>query len=137
MTKSLDAAALSQLSLTELQQQLGTSPKGLSQTVAHQRLAQNGYNQLSESTVSPLRQFLSHFWGPIAWMIEIAVILSALVGDWVDFGLILALLIAKVFIGVNGCVHPRRHANGAIGDNIGSKRGDRHAASGDRRVGGD
>jgi carbamate kinase len=31
------------------------------------RLAQDGYNQLPETTVSPLMQFLSHFWGPIAW----------------------------------------------------------------------
>jgi H+-transporting ATPase len=99
MTVSADSETLSHLSLEDLQKQLGTSPQGLSQAEAHQRLSQDGYNQLPETTVSPLMQFLSHFWGPIAWMIEAAVILSALVGDWVDFGLILALLIANGVVG--------------------------------------
>ncbi|MEE3718897.1 hypothetical protein V2H45_19315 [Tumidithrix elongata RA019] len=44
-------------------------------------------------------QFLSHFWGPIAWMIEAAAILSAVVGDWVDFGIILLLLIGNGVVG--------------------------------------
>jgi H+-transporting ATPase len=99
MKVSADPERLSQLSLTDLQEQLGTTPQGLSQPKADQRLVQDGYNQLPTTTVSPLMQFLSHFWGPIAWMIEAAVILSALVGDWVDFGLILALLIANGVVG--------------------------------------
>jgi magnesium-transporting ATPase (P-type) len=98
-SSSPDPETLSQLPLEVLQTKLGTSPQGLSKTEASQRLAQDGYNQLPETTVSPLMQFLSHFWGPIAWMIEAAVILSALVGDWVDFGLILALLIANGVVG--------------------------------------
>jgi H+-transporting ATPase len=84
MTVSAEQETLAHLPLPELQQQLHTSAQGLSQPEAERRLAQDGYNQLPETTVSPLMQFLSHFWGPIAWMIEAAVILSALVGDWVD-----------------------------------------------------
>jgi H+-transporting ATPase len=99
MTVSAEQETLAHLPLPELQQQLHTSAQGLSQPEAERRLAQDGYNQLPETTVSPLMQFLSHFWGPIAWMIEAAVILSALVGDWVDFGLILALLIANGVVG--------------------------------------
>ncbi|MGB7980786.1 MAG: hypothetical protein WCF36_08345 [Candidatus Nanopelagicales bacterium] len=30
-------------------------------------------------------KFLGYFWGPIPWMIEVAVILSAGVGHWPDF----------------------------------------------------
>jgi H+-transporting ATPase len=97
MIVSTAQETLSRLSLKELQKQLRTSTQGLSQKEAQQRLSQDGYNQLPETTVSP--QFFSHFWGPIAWMIEAAVILSALVGDWVDFGLILALLIANGVVG--------------------------------------
>jgi H+-transporting ATPase len=99
MTVSAAPETLAHLSLPALQAQLQTSDRGLSQSEAERRLAQDSYNQLPETTVSPLRQFLSHFWGPIAWMIEAAVILSALVGDWVDFGLILALLIANGGVG--------------------------------------
>jgi H+-transporting ATPase len=94
-----DPDTLSHVSLADLQTQLGTSNQGLSQTEAQHRLSQVGYNQLPEETVSPLMQFLSHFWGPIAWMIEAAAILSALVGDWVDFAIILALLIGNGVVG--------------------------------------
>ena len=80
--------SLAQLPLEALQTQLQTSSsQGLSQIEAQQRLTQWGFNQLPEETVNPLMQFLSHFWGPIPWMIEVAAILSALVGDWVNFGL--------------------------------------------------
>ncbi len=82
MNVSADRDKLSHLSLKELQKQLNTSNQGLSQTQTRQRLSQDGYNQLPDTTVSPLMQFLSHFWGPIAWMIEAAVILSAPVRDW-------------------------------------------------------
>ena len=45
-----------------------------------------------EETTNPLLKFLSYFWGPIPWMIEVAVVLSAVVGHWADFGIILTLL---------------------------------------------
>ena len=89
----------SELSLPELMTQLKTSTEGLSQLEAKNRLAQYGFNELTVKKVSALRQFFSYFWGPIAWMIETAVILSAIVKDWVDFGIILLLLIGNGLIG--------------------------------------
>jgi len=44
-------------------------------------------------------KLLSFFNGPIAWMIEAAAILSAILGDWTNFGIIFALLL---FIAVAG-----------------------------------
>ena len=41
------------------------------------RLTRYGYNELPEKKINPLLKFLSYFWGPIPWMIEVAVILSA------------------------------------------------------------
>jgi len=99
MTTSTDPETLSKLSLEELQKQLKTSTQGLSTKEASDRLLRDGENQLPEETISPIMQFLSHFWGPIAWMIEAAAILSALVGDWVDFGIILLLLIGNGVVG--------------------------------------
>lgn len=87
------------LSLTQLQTQLDTSLNGLSQSEASRRLASYGYNDLAESTTGNLQQFLAHFWNPIAWMIEVAAILSALVRDWTDFGIILTLLVVNAIIG--------------------------------------
>ncbi len=87
------------LSLTQLQTQLDTSTDGLSQSEASRRVGSYGYNELAEETTSPLQQFLTHFWNPIAWMIEVAAILSALVRDWADFGIILTLLVVNAMIG--------------------------------------
>ena len=44
-------------------------------------------------------EFLSHFWAPIPWMIELAVVLTALTGRWADFGIILALLLLNGVVG--------------------------------------
>ena len=44
-------------------------------------------------------KFLSYFWGPIPWMIEAAVILSAVARHWPDFGIILVLLLANAVVG--------------------------------------
>ncbi len=99
MTVSTDPETLSKLSLEELEKQLQTSTQGLSTQEASDRLLRDGENQLPEESISPLKQFLSHFWGPIAWMIEAAAILSAVVGDWADFAIILALLIGNGVVG--------------------------------------
>jgi H+-transporting ATPase len=87
------------LSLQELQAKLGATPAGLTQVEAQRRLAQYGYNEISEKKINPLLKFLSYFWGPIPWMIEAAVILSALVRRWPDFFIILVLLLANATIG--------------------------------------
>lgn len=72
---------------------------GLTSTEVAQRLAQHGYNELPEKRRSPLLEFLSHFWGPIPWMIEAAAILSALVKHWADFAIIAVLLLANAVVG--------------------------------------
>ena len=51
-----------------------------------------GPTRSTEKKTNPLLKFLSYFWGPIPWMIEIAVILSGVVRHWPDFFIILVLL---------------------------------------------
>jgi H+-transporting ATPase len=75
------------------------SSDGLSQEEAQSRLAKYGPNELPEEKVNPILKFLSYFWGPIPWMIEAAVILSALLRHWADFGVILALLVMNAIVG--------------------------------------
>jgi H+-transporting ATPase len=84
---------------SELQTQLNTSTDGLSQAEATKRLTRYGYNELATEKVNPLRKFLSYFWGPIPWMIEVAVVLSVAVQHWADFGIILMLLIVNAVVG--------------------------------------
>lgn len=75
------------------------SSEGLSEEEARARLQEHGYNELADQRVSPIRQLLSHLWGPIPWMIEAAALLSAVVGDWTDFTIISVLLFANAAVG--------------------------------------
>ena len=90
---------LQTLPLAEVEKKLGSSPNGLSQTEAAKRLAQYGPNEIEEKKTNELLKFLSYFWGPIPWMIEAAVILSAVARHWPDFGIILVLLVANAVVG--------------------------------------
>ena len=49
--------------------------------------------------ISPLKRFLTFLWGPIAWMIEIAAILSAVVRHWEDFVIIFFMLALNAVVG--------------------------------------
>jgi H+-transporting ATPase len=98
-TKPNAANDLKSLPMPELQAKLGSSPDGLSQAEAQKRLTQYGPNEIGEKKTNPFLKFLTYFWGPIPWMIEVAVILSALVRHWPDFFIILVLLLANAIVG--------------------------------------
>jgi H+-transporting ATPase len=79
---------------------LDTSPeRGLAQEEAARRLEQYGYNEIVEKKTSVWLKFLSYFWGPIPWMIEVAAALSAVVRHWTDFTIIAILLVFNGVIG--------------------------------------
>lgn len=90
---------LKTLALSEVEKKLGSSPDGLTQAEAEKRLTRYGPNEIAENKVNPLLKFLLYFWGPIPWMIEVAVILSAVVRHWPDFFIILVLLVANSCVG--------------------------------------
>jgi len=90
---------LKELPLAEVEKRLDTSPDGLTAVEAEKRLAKYGANEIEEESTSWLRALLAYFWGPIAWMIEIAVVLSAALGHWADFFIILVLLVANAAVG--------------------------------------
>jgi len=90
---------LQTLAMPEVEKQLGYSSNGLSQAEAAKRLAQYGPNEIEEKKTNELLKFLDYFWGPIPWMIEAAVVLSAVARHWPDFGIILLLLMANAVVG--------------------------------------
>ncbi len=94
-----DMKTLQGLSVAELRHRLDAPPGGLTSQEAMRRLTQYGPNALPEEKVHPLLRLLSYFWGPIPWMIEAAVILSAVVHHWEDVGIILALLLMNAGVG--------------------------------------
>ncbi len=90
---------LKSIPMEELLKKLSTSPDGLTQAEATKRLSQYGPNEIAEKKINPFLKFLTYFWGPIPWMIEAAVILSAVAKHWPDFFIILILLFANAVVG--------------------------------------
>jgi H+-transporting ATPase len=90
---------LKSIPMAEVEKKLDSSPDGLTDAEAKKRLAQYGPNELEEKKTNLILKFLSYFWGPIPWMIEIAVILSAAAKHWPDFFIILVLLLSNAVVG--------------------------------------
>jgi H+-transporting ATPase len=87
------------ISVDEVFKALNSNEKGLSSSEAQQRLQQFGPNEITEKKTSSLRKFLGYFWGPIPWMIEAAVVMSAIIQHWPDFAIILMLLMLNAVVG--------------------------------------
>lgn len=89
-----DDARLDEVSTEEALQELGTDPqKGLTQQQARNRLTEYGENTIEEQRKNPVVKLLSHFWGPIPWMIEVAAVLAGVAQRWEDFGVIFTMLL--------------------------------------------
>ena len=85
--------------MAELFRKLSSDETGLSESAAKGRLEQYGYNEISEKRANPIVRLLRYFWGPIPWMIEAAVVLSAIIHHWEDVGIIGALLVLNAVVG--------------------------------------
>jgi H+-transporting ATPase len=72
---------------------------GLSSEEVARKIEQYGPNEIPEKKVNPYRKFLSYFWGPIPWMIEVAAVLSLLIQHYEDFAIIFTLLIVNAIVG--------------------------------------
>ncbi len=72
---------------------------GLTAAEARLRLARYGINGIVEKEDSQLGKLLRYFTGSIAYMIEAAAVISALLGRWSDFAIITALLLFNAIIG--------------------------------------
>jgi H+-transporting ATPase len=66
-------------SIRKLQANLGSSLGGHSQAEAQNRLTQYGLKGIEEQEGNRSLKMLASFWGPISWVVEAVVILSAVV----------------------------------------------------------
>jgi H+-transporting ATPase len=98
-SSSAAADDLEKASLDTVYEKLGTSTKGLTAAEAKARIEKYGRNELVDKEASDLEKFLAFFWGPIAWMIEAAALLSLLMGHWADLSIIMVLLIYNAVSG--------------------------------------
>ncbi len=94
MSDTTSTTVLEEVSAEEAIRRLDSNQEeGLSEEEAQRRLKQYGENSIEEERENPVKKLLRHFWGPIPWMIEAAVILSAIAGRWEDFAVIFTMLL--------------------------------------------
>jgi len=79
--------------------EVSSSPTGLTSAEASERLRIYGYNVVEEKRESGVIDFLKRLWNPMAWLLEIAIILSFAIGHFVECLIIMALLFINAFIG--------------------------------------
>jgi H+-transporting ATPase len=72
--------------------------RGLTDAQIEAARQEHGFNEIPEHEDPTWKRLLRRFWGPIPWMIEVAAILSAVVGKWEDFAIISVLLLVNVAI---------------------------------------
>jgi H+-transporting ATPase len=74
-------------------------PAGLTSAEAARRLAEHGANSVSEQAPPPWRVFLSKFWTPVPWLLEAAIVLELMLGQYIEAGVIGGLLLFNVTLG--------------------------------------
>ena len=78
----------------------GEAPVGLTSDEAARGLAQHGRNEVAEEQEHVFKKIARHFWAPVPWMLEASIVLQLVVGERIEAGLIAALLIFNVVLGV-------------------------------------
>lgn len=78
---------------------LGTNPEGLTEEEAEERLRRYGPNAVEEKKENPILEFLKRFWGPMPWLLEIAILLSLAIGHKTEAAIIASLLVINAVIG--------------------------------------
>jgi H+-transporting ATPase len=99
MDNEISVDNLKELSISDVLEKYSTDINGLSSQDASERVAEYGFNEIYEAQNGHLKKLFSYFWGPIPWMIEIALILSLIIQHWQEFSIILLLLLINGAVG--------------------------------------
>ncbi|MCL3859667.1 HAD-IC family P-type ATPase [Actinotalea sp. K2] len=84
----------------EVLAELDTTPEGLSGEEAQRRLGSAGPNRLPDARrENLLRRILKHFDDILIYILLVAVVVTALLGEWVDSGVILGVVVIIAAIG--------------------------------------
>jgi len=78
---------------------LNTSINGLSEEEARRRIDRLGYNEIIEKQKSPILDFLTRYWGPMPWLLELTIVLSYIIGHYLEVTIVFALLTLNAVIG--------------------------------------
>ena len=91
--KGLAPSILETLKLLEVDPQIG-----LTTAQAGNRRTTSGFNEVAEKKGRPFQQFLGKFWGVSAWMLELILVLSAILGNYADLVVVGALLVVNAIL---------------------------------------
>jgi Cation transporter/ATPase, N-terminus len=79
---------------------LASTRCGLIKAEARCRLKTVGPNAMPDTAVRPLRAALGKLWAPVPWMLEAAIALEIVLGNYLEGGIIAALLVFNAAIGL-------------------------------------
>ena len=89
-----------QLHIKEIIQKLGTSEEGLTDNEATARLKQYGPNKLiEEEKISKLKILFHQFTSPLIYILLVAAVVTALLKEYIDTSVIMAVVILNAVIG--------------------------------------
>ena len=74
-------------------------PAGLTSAEARRRRAEYGPNVVAAEAPARGRTFLAKFWSPVPWMLEAAILLQLWLGQYIEAGVIGALLLFNATLG--------------------------------------
>ncbi len=78
---------------------LAVNPEtGLAHAEVDSRRKEHGYNEVAEKKSHPVLMFLGKFWGVSAWMLELIMLLSAILGKYSDLAVVSALLVVNAVL---------------------------------------
>ncbi|CAI6096686.1 unnamed protein product [Clonostachys chloroleuca] len=72
---------------------------GISSSMVAERRKVSGWNELTAEKENIFVKVLSYFRGPILYVMEIAALLALGLSDWIDFGVIVGILLLNAFVG--------------------------------------
>lgn len=78
---------------------LETTEKGLSGDEAARRLSEAGANEIAEEKKNGFRDFFKRYWGPMPWLLELAIVLTLILGHVTESVIIFVLLTVNAVIG--------------------------------------
>jgi H+-transporting ATPase len=73
--------------------------RGLTSDDARTRLTKYGPNAMPDTAIPPWRMALAKFWAPVPWMLEAAIILQAVLHEYVEAAVIAGLLVFNAVLG--------------------------------------
>ena len=99
MSQLKNTSEYKELSIEDTLKILDSSTNGLTESEATHRTQKFGFNEVAEKRGNPVLAFLSRYWGPMPWLLELAIVLSFVLKHYLEAGIIFILLTINTVIG--------------------------------------